>query len=162
MFFLVDIVKKVKNTFLKSKIYSIVMLSFMFTTIYLLLDDTNFSGINKIQQILRDEFIKKEVKKKEIIENFANIANIANIANEEKEKDNAIDKTKNEVENAIEDDELTPEKIDQSIFQKIFNRLYFSITTGCLLGYGDIYPISNIAKTISMLQSLFTISLILS
>lgn len=156
MFFLVDIVKKVKNTFQKSKIYSIVMLSFMFTTIYLLLDDTNFSGINKIQQILRDEFIKKEVKKKEIIENFANIAN------EEKEKDNAIDKTKNEVENAIEDDELTPEKIDQSIFQKIFNRLYFSITTGCLLGYGDIYPISNIAKTISMLQSLFTISLILS
>ena len=156
MFFLVDIVKKVKNTFLKSKIYSIVMLSFMFTTIYLLLDDTNFSGINKIQQILRDEFIKKEVKKKEIIEKFANIAN------EEKEKDNAIDKTKNEVENAIEDDELTPEKIDQSIFQKIFNRLYFSITTGCLLGYGDIYPISNIAKTISMLQSLFTISLILS
>ena len=156
MFFLVDIVKKVKNTFQKSKIYSIVMLSFMFTTIYLLLDDTNFSGINKIQQILRDEFIKKEVKKKEIIEKFANIAN------EEKEKDNAIDKTKNEVENAIEDDELTPEKIDQSIFQKIFNRLYFSITTGCLLGYGDIYPISNIAKTISMLQSLFTISLILS
>ena len=156
MLFSLDIIKIIKNTFLKGKIYTLIMLSLFFTIIYLLLDDTNFSGINKIQQILRDEFIKKEVKKKEIIEKFANIAN------EEKEKDNAIDKTKNEVENAIEDDELTPEKIDQSIFQKIFNRLYFSITTGCLLGYGDIYPISNIAKSISMVQSLFTVSLILS
>ena len=134
------------------------MLSLFFTIIYLLLDDTNFSGINKIQQILRDEFIKKEVKKKINIENYTNYLN----EEKEKDKDNAIDKTKNEVENAIEDDELTPEKIDQSILQKIFNRLYFSITTGCLLGYGDIYPISNIAKSISMVQSLFTVSLILS
>ena len=131
-------------------------MSLIFTIIYLLLDDTNFSGINKIQQILRDEFIKKEVNKK------VNIENYTNYLNEEKEKDNAIDKTKNEVENAIEYDELTPEKIDHSILQKIFNRLYFSVTTGCLLGYGDIYPISNIAKSISMLQSLFTVSLILS
>jgi len=158
MLFSLDIIKIIKNTFLKGKIYTLIMLSLFFTIIYLLLDDTNFSGINKIQQILRDEFIKKEVKKKINIENYTNYLN----EEKEKDKDNAIDKTKNEVENAIEDDELTPEKIDQSILQKIFNRLYFSITTGCLLGYGDIYPISNIAKSISMVQSLFTVSLILS
>jgi len=158
MLFSLDIIKIIKTTFLKGKIYTLIMLSLFFTIIYLLLDDTNFSGINKIQQILRDEFIKKEVKKKINIENYTNYLN----EEKEKDKDNAIDKTKNEVENAIEDDELTPEKIDQSILQKIFNRLYFSITTGCLLGYGDIYPISNIAKSISMVQSLFTVSLILS
>jgi hypothetical protein len=158
MLFSLDIIKIIKNTFLKGKIYTLIMLSLFFTIIYLLLDDTNFSGINKIQQILRDEFIKKEVQKKINIENYTNYLN----EEKEKDKDNAIDKTKNEVENAIEDDELTPEKIDQSILQKIFNRLYFSITTGCLLGYGDIYPISNIAKSISMVQSLFTVSLILS
>ena len=110
----------------------------------------------KIQQILRDEIIKKEVEKK------VNIENYTNFLNEEKEKESALDKTKDEVESAIEDDELTPAKIDQPIYQKIFNRLYFSITTGCLLGYGDIYPISNSAKIISMLQSLITVSLILS
>jgi hypothetical protein len=156
MSFLLYIIKKIENTFLKGKIYSLIILSLIFTIIYLLLDDTNFSGINKIQQILRDEFIRKEVNKK------VNIENYTNYLNKEKEKDNAIDKTKNEVKNAIEDDELTLEKIDHSILQKIFNRLYFSITTCCLLGYGDIYPISNIAKSISMLQSLFTVSLILS
>ena len=155
MIILQDVIKKIKNNLFKSKKISLFLLSIIFTIIYLLLDDTNFSGINKIQQILRDELIKKEVEEKVNLENFANM-------NREIEKETAIDKTKDEVQDSIKEDELDPSKIDQPIYQKIFNRLYFSVTTGCLLGYGDIYPISNIAKTISMLQSLFTISLILS
>jgi hypothetical protein len=155
MIILQDVIKKIKNNLFKGKTIALFLLSIIFTIIYLLLDDTNFSGINKIQQILRDELIKKEVEEKVNLENFANM-------NREIEKETAIDKTKDEVEDSIKEDELDPSKIDQPIYQKIFNRLYFSITTGCLLGYGDIYPISNIAKFISMLQSLLTVTLILS
>ncbi len=155
MIILQDVIKKIKNNLFKGKTIALFLLSIIFTIIYLLLDDTNFSGINKIQQILRDELIKKEVEEKVNLENFANM-------NREIEKETAIDKTKDEVKDSIKEDELDPSKIDQPIYQKIFNRLYFSITTGCLLGYGDIYPISNSAKFISMLQSLLTVTLILS
>ena len=152
---IIDIINKIKRILLKTKTITLIISILFFTLLYLIFDDTNFSGINKIQQILRDELIKKEVEEKVNIESYSNI-------NEEIKKDVAIDKTKDKVEDAIEDDELDPSKIEQSIFQKIFNRLYFSISTGCLLGYGDIYPISNSVKMISMLQSLTTVSLILS
>jgi SOS response regulatory protein OraA/RecX len=122
--------------------------------LYLFLDDTHFSGINKLQQIMRDEIIKKEVKKTVLVETFSN--NKLNT-----EKDDAIDKSKDEVKQSVIHDELTPSKIDQSLLQKTYNRFYYSIITGCLLGYGDIYPISNIAKLMSMTQSFVTISLII-
>ena len=42
-----------------------------------------------------------------------------------------------------------------------FNRIYFSVITGTTLGYGDIYPVSNTLKLLSMVQSISTIILIL-
>jgi len=62
----------------------------------------------------------------------------------------------------VEQQELDPSQINPNIIQKTFNRLYFSISTGCLVGYGDIYPITNISKTLSIVQSLLTVSLILA
>ena len=36
----------------------------VFTFIYFILDDLNFSGVNKVQEIMRDEIVKKEVEPK--------------------------------------------------------------------------------------------------
>ena len=52
-------------------------------------------------------------------------------------------------------------KIKPSLLQQFFNRLYFSVSTGCLLGYGDIYPITNVAKFLSIVQAILTVSLII-
>jgi len=152
---LFETVKRVKSSVLSGKVFYLLIINIFFTFLYLLLDDTHFSGINKIQQIMRDELIKKEVKKTVLVETFSNNGELNT------EKDDAIDKSKDEVKNAINSDELNPSKIDQSLLQKTFNRFYYAIITGCLVGYGDIYPISNIAKLFSMTQSFITISLII-
>jgi len=47
------------------------------------------------------------------------------------------------------------------IFQRYLDSLYFSIITSCLLGYGDIYPITNLSKILVSIQGLITLSLIL-
>ena len=76
------------------------------------------------------------------------------------EVEKEIDKASKEVDKEIKEEDLTVENIDSSVFQRLFDRLYFSIVTSCLLGYGDIYPVTNISKTIVMAQSFLTISLI--
>ena len=43
-----------------------------FSLIYMLLDDSNFEGINKFKEIIKEEVIKDKVKQ-EINENFTNI-----------------------------------------------------------------------------------------
>jgi hypothetical protein len=70
-------------------------------------------------------------------------------------------KKKIDTEKEVEEEELAVEKIESTTLQKLFDRLYFSIITSTLLGYGDIYPITNISKTIVMIQSLLTITLII-
>jgi hypothetical protein len=59
----------------------------------------------------------------------------------------------------IDDDDVA-ETINVSTFQHMFDRVYFSLNTSCLLGYGDIYPVTNIAKSIAILQALTTVSII--
>ena len=66
-----------------------------------------------------------------------------------------------EVKDNIIEDELQADNITPSILKRFFNRIYFSINTGCLLGYGDIYPISILAKLFAMIQAMITIMLIL-
>lgn len=139
----------------------------VFTIIYLLLDDVNFSGVNKFQEIVRDEIVKKEVQPKvnEIInEQFTTYEYYEDEDStliEKEKKKKVIDETTDETKDAVEEQELDPEQIKPSFGQKLFNRFYFSVITGCLLGYGDIYPVTNISKTCSLLQSLITVVLIL-
>jgi hypothetical protein len=164
--YLMDLMKRMKQTLYSDKIYHLLIISIFYTFLYLTLDDTHFSGINKLQQIMRDELIKKEVKETVLTETFSNNNDTSNeIKREIKreiQKDNAIDKSKDDVKNAVISDDLTPSKIEHSLLQKTYNRFYYSLTTGCLLGYGDIYPISNIAKFIVMTQTFITISLIMN
>ena len=57
---------------------------------------------------------------------------------------------------------MTIESLKPTLIQSLYNRLYFSVSTGTLLGYGDIVPITNTSKLLSMIQSICTIALILA
>ena len=72
-------------------------------------------------------------------------------SNNEKELTSAIDKA---------EEEVNTESIVKTPFENYFNRLYFSIVTGCLLGYGDIYPESIRLKALVTVQALLTIIII--
>ena len=135
-----------------NKISILVCLMFLFSFIYMLLDDSHFSGVNKFKEIVKEEVIKDKAKK-EIQENFMGLHNL--------NKEQVIDATAKETEQEVKDEELNPEKVEPSLINRYFNRLYFAIVTGCLLGYGDIYPVSNLSKFICGVQGLFTVALII-
>tara|TARA_Y100000816_G_C26022404_1_gene534902 strand:- start:206 stop:688 length:483 start_codon:yes stop_codon:yes gene_type:complete len=139
-----------------NKIYILLFSMLFFSFIYMLLEDDNFEGVNKFKEIVKEEVIKKKVQK-EIKENFINLENYQNSF---VDKEEVIDQATKETEDVVKAEELRPEKVQPSEFDKYFNRLYFAIITGCLLGYGDIYPVSNIAKFIAGVQGLITVSLI--
>ena len=135
-----------------NKITILVFVMFLFSFIYMLLDDSHFSGVNKFKEIVKEEVIKDKAKK-EIQENFMGF----NYLN----KEEVIDTAAKETEKEVQEQELNPEKVEPSFINRYFNRLYFAIVTGCLLGYGDIYPVSNLSKFICGVQGLFTVALII-
>lgn len=158
-----SLVKNIKNNIhdlldIKlNKIYILIFSMLFFSFVYMLLEDDNFEGVNKFKEIVKEEVIKKKVQK-EIKENFINLENYQNSF---ADKEEVIDQATKETEDVVKAEELRPEKVQPSEFDKYFNRLYFAIITGCLLGYGDIYPVSNIAKFIAGVQGLITVSLII-
>jgi hypothetical protein len=129
------------------------------------LDDNHFSGVNFIKDTIKKEVIKKKITN-ELHEIPADPMEAFSISNQYQKH---VDKVKTDI--AIEDatknvtkdvatDELKEEKINVPPFQRLFDRAYFSMNTSCLLGYGDIFPVSNIAKLISMIQSFITVAII--
>lgn len=46
------------------------------------------------------------------------------------------------------------------VFDTFFDALYWATTTLTTVGYGDIYPVSNIARVVSMISSLFGVAII--
>ena len=142
--------KKVKH----NKIIMIFLSMALFSIVYLFLDDHNFSGVNYIKEKVKEEVLKKKVekniKKETDKEGYTSFDDL----------ETKIDETVKQAKTEVEEKELIHEKMNVTIGQKFFNRIYFSISTGTLLGYGDIYPISNICKIIVMIQTLITISLI--
>lgn len=120
------------------KIIGLIIMIVSFSFIYILLDNSHFEGINPVQDKMKEVILEKEVK-----ENF----------NSEK------DEIKKNIEEVVKSDE---EKLKKpSIFQNLFDRMYFSIITACLLGYGDIYPATNTLKFLTSVQSFLTVCLIL-
>jgi len=154
--------KQLLNYFLHPKVSVLLISAFIFSILYLLLDDSNFSGVNYIKETIKKEVIKKEIDKQikntDITEPMSN--NVYNKQFENIKRDVAMEDATKDVSEEVDDEELKADKINISIFQRYFNRIYFSINTSCLLGYGDIYPVSNISKSLTMLQSLLTISII--
>lgn len=145
-----------------NKIIVLFFLMIFFSLIYMLLDDNNFEGINKFKEIIKEEVIKDKVKQ-EISENFTNIkkTKLDKMYSTPIIEEKIIDKATQEVEKETKTEELDPANVEPSLFKKYLNRLYFAIITGCLLGYGDIYPVSDVAKFLSGIQGLLTVSLII-
>lgn len=149
-----------KQRFSSYKIVLLFTITLLFTLLYMLLDDSHFSGLNKIQETIKDELIKKKVEQqveKVVVENFVKEESFEN----DVLKNIKIDQATRNVERDVDTKELAPENIEPTISQKLFNRLYFSISTSTLLGFGDIYPITNISKIFVMMQSISTLILII-
>lgn len=150
------------------KIYTLLVAIFVFSVIYFFLDDKHFSGVNIIKETIKKEVIKKEVEAK--ISQTPNVTTTVepfeNPYWEQAVKNIQVNKTlgeaTQEVKEDVEEQDLTPEKIETPFYQRFFDRFYFSMITSTLLGYGDIYPTTNICKMIVMLQSLITTMLIVS
>tara|TARA_Y100000389_G_C17427412_1_gene500409 strand:+ start:862 stop:1281 length:420 start_codon:yes stop_codon:yes gene_type:complete len=125
---------------------------FIFSIIYFLIDDSHFSGINKIDEALREEIIKRNVSS-EIKENLEIDVDVVDNKNEK-----ILEKETIEVKKEVAQQEL--KTIKSSSIQKIFDRIYFSFVTGSTLGYGDIYPRTNYCKVIVIIQLLISIKIV--
>ena len=144
-----------------NKIQVLLFIMFLFSLIYMLLDDSHFEGVNKFKELVKEEVIKDKVQK-EIKENFELYKQLDSYYKNNKViEERVIDKAAKETEKEVKKDELAIEKVEPNLLTKYWNRLYFAIVTGCLLGYGDIYPVTNTSKLIAGLQGLFTVSLII-
>ena len=82
-----------------NKITILVFLMFVFSFIYMLLDDSQFSGVNIFKEIVKEEVIKDKAKK-EIHENFMDL----NYLN----KEEIIDNVAKETEEIVKQEELNP------------------------------------------------------
>lgn len=126
------------------KIFGLIGLIVLFSFFYLALDTTHFQGINPVQDKVKDDIVERESKKVSL-ESFQGEQNSQEL--------------KQNIEEQVEAEE---DKIQRpTFFQNFFDRFYFSTITACLLGYGDIYPATNIAKSMAALQSFLTVCLIL-
>lgn len=122
-----------------AKVLGLIGLIVLFSIFYFFLDASHFQGINPLQDKIKDDIVEKEVA-----ESFQNIEQ---------------EQIKKNVEEVVKDEE---EKIkNPTSFQQLFDRLYFSTITSCLLGYGDIYPATNVSKFLSAFQSFLTLCIIL-
>ena len=159
-----NIEKRLLSKFKFGKVYVLFFLMIFFSILYMLLDDSHFEGVNKFKEIVKEEVIKDKVQEK-IKETFKNddIDNYYSknkIIKKQKEEEIMENATK-EIEKETEKTELDPEMVQPSNTNKYLNRLYFAIITGCLLGYGDIYPVSIVSKLLTSIQGLLTIILII-
>lgn len=170
--YIVPLLKAIKDPrgIVNNKIYFLIIFFTVFSLIYLLLGDNHFTGVNKYKEIVREEVIKNiaekktkenfeiEKKEKSILMPYSRITDLYKVYKTEEVLDKANEEAKDEV---LEED-IAIENVEPTLIQRLYNRMYFSINTGCLLGYGDIYPQSNLCKLIAMIQALSTITLILS
>lgn len=152
---------KILPHFKLTKLFILSIFIVLFSILYMFLDDKHFSGVNIVKETIKEEVIKKKLEKKvqempSQVDTFTSLTNNTIQTN----VDHELDKAAKTVEQEVKEEDLTVEKIETTTFQRLFDRLYFSIITSTLLGYGDIYPVTNISKTIVMAQSLATVSLI--
>lgn len=165
--------KSIFTNLLKNKVIILFIFIIFFSIIYMFLDDKHFSGVNFIKDAIKEEVIKKKIEKNiktslpaegfslELPPAFSFNKNEDKTPEQQREVNKKIDKVAEDTEKEVEEEDLAVDNIDNSIMQQFYERLYFSIITSTLLGYGDIYPITNLSKSIVMVQSLLTISLII-
>ena len=159
---------------LHPKLFVLIFSSCVFSILYMFLDDNHFSGVNFVKETIKQEVIKQKIHNE--MKNLPatmtemmspmfgstsyNIQETYTQFSKNKQTDAAIADATKSVTTEVKSEDLAAENINVSVFQRMFDRVYFSLNTSCLLGYGDIYPLSNIAKIITMIQALVTVSLI--
>ena len=160
---LLSIFEKLWGSFKHRKLYILLLSILVFSLIYMILDDKHFSGVNSVKDTIKKEVIKKKVESEvqnthEITENFYLFENneLETEANVSKE----IGKVAEQAKQEVKEEDLTVENLDISLSQNLFDRIYFAVNTSTLLGYGDIFPITNLSKSLVMCQSLLTVCLI--
>jgi hypothetical protein len=149
----------------KYKVILVLISMLLFSFIYMLVSDDEWYGINRMKDIVRDEVAREKVEEEvQDTEEIVNFRNIEGFDHYDKMFENGTKKSNNETEliSAIDkaEEEVNTESIVKTPFENYFNRLYFSIVTGCLLGYGDIYPESIRLKGLVTVQALLTIIII--
>jgi len=133
---------------------------FWFSLIYMLYPDEDFTGVNSISELIKKELLKEKVMEdiKKQKENTSTEGFELQGSSYDKKSD-SIEKDVKKIEETVED-EYTSENIQKSVFEQYFSRVYFSIITGCLLGYGDVYPTTIRCKAAVMTQALLTVIII--
>ena len=135
-----------------------------FSLIYMMLGSSHFSGINTLEDILRNEIVQKQVVVPIIEEKFiippAEVKNgKARQIKDEKAGDVKGRAGESDIEVRRELDVLITK--DSNLLQRFFLRFYFSFVTGSTLGYGDTTPSSVLCRTIAMVQLVSTFFILL-
>jgi hypothetical protein len=156
--------------FFHPKIIILLIATLFFLIVYFLLDDEHFSGVNFVKETIKKEVIKKKITSEIKKQPNTSTEPMTDIDASPSSKymqydssaktDAAIADATKEVSTDVKKDDNVADTINVSLSQRLFDRAYFSMNTSCLLGYGDIYPVTNTAKIITMLQSLITVSII--
>ena len=95
----------------KEKFGLLMMFILFFSIVYLFLDDSHFSGINTLEEMIRNEILQKKIDpivEKEVKETFQN--------NEEKE----IQKKTEEITEDLEKEELIVNLAKPTLFDRFF------------------------------------------
>lgn len=145
----------------EGKILMLFLSFFVFGIIYTLFcKDYEFGGINLIQDQMKQKLVDKyveKVKTKDISRTDEDkIAGKLQTGEVDPEDD--VDLKANVDTNTLNVKKSVTEK---HILQRFFDRFYFAVVTGTTLGYGDIYPVSNKVKVLSILQLFTTVYILI-
>jgi hypothetical protein len=148
---------KIFETIKKNKVAIILISVIVFSIIYMIIPDDEWSGVNKVREIIEEKAIKDKVDEDILKGNIE--VDIEEVGVEE--FNNYYGNIKEGIKEGIEKEEVSVEYVkENSIFDQYFNRLYFTVITACLLGYGDIVPKTVRLKSLVIIQSLLTIIII--
>lgn len=153
--------KKSKSKAL-NKISLLLLSFFVYGLIYFFFCyDTEFKGINIVQDKLRDDTVQKyieKVKKKELsTKSEKEIADKIQGGHVNPEYD---EKLKQEVDPEVY--QVSKQVTKKGNLQEFFDRFYFAVVTGTTLGYGDIQPASNKVKFLTLCQLMTTIYILVA
>lgn len=142
----------------KNKVFLIVLNMLFFAVLYSFFNDSDWKGLNPVKEVVKDEIIREkteaDLSKDTLNYSIGLNTELEGMASSRNNRIQ-ISNVKKEVE-----EDLRSSKHKLTTFEYLFNRLYFSVVTGCLLGYGDIYPRTLRLKGLVALQALTTLIII--
>lgn len=138
------------------KLILLVVEILLFSVLYYLMSDEEFGGINVVQELIREEIVKRHIE--DDIEGFQTQAQFQSQQQLDSRSQQALEQQSQRVEQDTR--KQIKEVIRPPPWQDYFNRLYFSAVTGTTVGYGDIYPISNRCKVVVLIQLCATLYIV--